>query len=172
MEQIKAVKGVANSPKFGAIKSKQVDMRPTACAPDRREQSHDVRRAAIVKPYMRELVREIGAVLSSAQPPDARGHTTPKWRRTAGPGSGNWELSATARMRRPRADRRQRRRPHLRVRGRSSVPFEREDPLKTKPAHQHHRDEPRRQADFRKKPATPCHDRTQGARKHRTSRQL
>ncbi len=91
--------------------------------------------SAIVKPYMRELLREIGGMLSEV--PNRLtldGHTDaqPFAGDRAGLGYGNWELSADRANASRRellggglpADR------ILRVQGlASSVPFEREDPL-------------------------------------------
>jgi chemotaxis protein MotB len=141
LEQIKKMmeEVLANSPKLGALKSQiKLDMTPDGL----RIQIIDAQSrpmfdsgSAVVKPYMRELLREIGSVL--AEVPNRltlEGHTDaqPFAGDRGGLGYGNWELSADRANASRReliagslpADR------ILRVQGlASSVPFEREDPL-------------------------------------------
>ncbi|GAB4558460.1 MAG: flagellar motor protein MotB [Rhizobacter sp.] len=141
LEQIKKQmeEVLANSPKFGAIKSQiKLDMTPDGLRiqiVDEQSRPMFDSGSAIVKPYMRELLQEIGAVL--AEVPNRltlEGHTDaqPFAGDRGGLGYGNWELSADRANASRRellggglpADR------ILRVQGlASSVPFERENPL-------------------------------------------
>jgi chemotaxis protein MotB len=141
LEQIKAQmeKLLASSAKFGAIKSQiKLDMTPDGLRiqiVDEQSRPMFDSGSAIVKPYMRELLREIGAVL--AEVPNRltlEGHTDaqPFAGDRGGLGYGNWELSAD----RANASRRELiagglpAERVLRVQGlASSVPFEREDPF-------------------------------------------
>ena len=141
LEQIKKQmeEALASNPKFGAIKSQiKLDMTPDGLRiqiVDEQSRPMFDSGSAIVKPYMRELLQEIGAVLSEV--PNRltlEGHTDaqPFAGDRGGLGYGNWELSADRANASRReliagslpADR------ILRVQGlASSVPFEREDPL-------------------------------------------
>jgi chemotaxis protein MotB len=130
---------LANSPQFGAIKSQiKLDMTPDGLRiqiVDEQSRPMFDSGSAVVKPYMRELLREIGAVLSEV--PNRltlEGHTDaqPFAGDRGGLGYGNWELSAD----RANASRRELiagslpAERILRVQGlASSVPFEREDPM-------------------------------------------
>ena len=130
---------LASSPKFGAIKSQiKMDMTPDGLriqiVDDQNRPMFDSG-SAIVKPYMRELLREIGAVLADV--PNRltlEGHTDAQAFAgdRDGMGYGNWELSAD----RANASRRELiagglpTERILRVQGlASSVLFVREDPL-------------------------------------------
>ena len=134
MEQL-----LAESPKFDAIKSQiKLDMTPDGLriqiVDDQNRPMFDSG-SAVVKPYMRDLLHEIGAVL--AEVPNRltlEGHTDaqPFAGDRGGLGYGNWELSSD----RANASRRELiagglpAERVLRVQGlASSVPFEREDPL-------------------------------------------
>ena len=141
LEQIKKQieEVLANSPKFGAIKSQiKLDMTPDGLRIqiiDEQSRPMFDSGSAVVKPYMRELLREMGAVL--AEVPNRltlEGHTDaqPFAGDRGGLGYGNWELSADRANASRReliagslpADR------ILRVQGlAASVPFDREDPL-------------------------------------------
>ncbi|MGY4830204.1 flagellar motor protein MotB [Sphaerotilaceae bacterium SBD11-9] len=103
LEQIKKQmeEVLANSPKFGAIKSQiKLDMTPDGLRIqiiDEQSRPMFDSGSAVVKPYMRELLREIGAVL--AEVPNRltlEGHTDaqPFVGDRGGLGYGNWELSA------------------------------------------------------------------------------
>ena len=141
LEQIKKQmeEKLASSPKFGAIKSQiKLDMTPDGLriqiVDDQNRPMFDSG-SAIVKPYMRELLREIGAVL--AEVPNhltLEGHTDAQSfvGDRDGLGYGNWELSSD----RANASRRELIAGGLpsdrilRVQGlASSVLFVREDPL-------------------------------------------
>lgn len=141
LEQIKKQmeEMLANSPKFGAIKSQiKLDMTPDGLRiqiVDEQSRPMFDSGSAVVKPYMRELLQVIGSVL--AEVPNRltlEGHTDaqPFAGDRGGLGYGNWELSADRANASRReliagslpADR------ILRVQGlAASVPFEREDPL-------------------------------------------
>lgn len=141
LEQIKKQmeEMLANSPKFGAIKSQiKLDMTPDGLRiqiVDEQSRPMFDSGSAVVKPYMRELLQVIGGVL--AEVPNRltlEGHTDaqPFAGDRGGLGYGNWELSADRANASRReliagslpADR------ILRVQGlAASVPFEREDPL-------------------------------------------
>jgi chemotaxis protein MotB len=141
LEQIKKQmeEALASNPKFGAIKSQiKLDMTPDGLRiqiVDEQSRPMFDSGSAIVKPYMRELLQEIGAVLSEV--PNRltlEGHTDaqPFAGDRGGLGYGNWELSADRANASRRellggglpADR------ILRVQGlASSVPFQKEDPL-------------------------------------------
>ena len=141
LEQIKKQmeEVLANSPKFGAIKSQiKLDMTPDGLRiqiVDEQSRPMFDSGSAVVKPYMRELLREIGAVL--AEVPNRltlEGHTDAQAFAgdRGGLGYGNWELSAD----RANASRRELIAGSLpperilRVQGlASSVPFERDNPL-------------------------------------------
>jgi chemotaxis protein MotB len=130
---------LANSPKFGAIKGQiKIDMTLDGLRiqiVDEQSRPMFDSGSAIVKPYMRELLREIGSVLADV--PNRltlEGHTDAQAFAgdRGGLGYGNWELSAD----RANASRRELIAGSLpperilRVQGlASSVPFEREDPL-------------------------------------------
>ncbi|HET7794028.1 MAG TPA: flagellar motor protein MotB [Rhizobacter sp.] len=103
LEQIKKQmeEVLANSPKFGAIKNQiKLDMTPDGLRIqiiDEQSRPMFDSGSAIVKPYMRELLREIGAVLVDV--PNRltlEGHTDaqPFAGDRGGLGYGNWELSA------------------------------------------------------------------------------
>lgn len=140
LEQVKAQmeKMLESSPKFGAVKSQiKLDMTPDGLRiqiVDEQSRPMFDSGSAIVKPYMRELLREIGAVLADV--PNRltlEGHTDaqPFAGDRDGLGYGNWELSAD----RANASRREliggglpagR---ILRVQGlASSVPYDKQDP--------------------------------------------
>lgn len=141
LEQVKSAieKMLAESEKFGAMKS-QIKLDMTADGlriqiVDEQSRPMFDSGSAVVKPYMRELLRDIGSVL--AELPNRltlEGHTDaqPFAGDRGGLGYGNWELSSDRANASRReliaggmpADR------VLRVQGlASSVPFEREDPL-------------------------------------------
>jgi len=140
LEQVKAQmeKMLSESAKFGAIKSQiKLDMTPDGLRiqiVDEQSRPMFDSGSAIVKPYMRELLQEIGAVL--AELPNRltlEGHTDaqPFAGDRNGLGYGNWELSADRANASRReliggglpADR------ILRVQGlASSVPYEAQDP--------------------------------------------
>jgi chemotaxis protein MotB len=141
LEQVKAhiEKMLAESEKLNALKS-QIKLDMTADGlriqiVDEQSRPMFDSGSAVVKPYMRELLREIGSVL--AEMPNRltlEGHTDaqPFAGDRGGLGYGNWELSSDRANASRReliagslpADR------VLRVQGlASSVPFEREDPL-------------------------------------------
>jgi chemotaxis protein MotB len=141
LEQVKSAieKMLAESEKFGAMKS-QIKLDMTADGlriqiVDEQSRPMFDSGSAVVKPYMRELLRDIGSVL--AELPNRltlEGHTDaqPFAGDRGGLGYGNWELSSD----RANASRRELiagGMPSdrvLRVQGlASSVPFEREDPL-------------------------------------------
>jgi chemotaxis protein MotB len=141
LEQIKKQmeEALASNPKFSALKSQiKLDMTPDGLRiqiVDEQSRPMFDSGSAVVQPYMRELLREIGAVL--AEVPNRltlEGHTDaqPFAGDRGGLGYGNWELSAD----RANASRRELIAGSLppdrilRVQGlASSVPFEREDPL-------------------------------------------
>ena len=141
LEQVKAQmeKMLAESAKFSAIKN-QIKLDMTADGlriqiVDEQSRPMFDSGSAVVKPYMRELLRDIGAVLGEV--PNRltlEGHTDaqPFAGDQGGLGYGNWELSADRANASRReliagglpADR------VLRVQGlAASVPFERDDPL-------------------------------------------
>ena len=103
LEQIKKQmeEKLSNSPKFGAIKNQiKLDMTPDGLRiqiVDEQSRPMFDSGSAVVKPYMRELLREIGAVLADV--PNRltlEGHTDAQAFAgdRDGLGYGNWELSA------------------------------------------------------------------------------
>ena len=154
LEQLKqkVEQKIAENPKLAAMKSQiRLDMTADGLRiqiVDENQRPMFSSGSAVVQPYMRELLREIGTVL--AEVPNRltlEGHTDAAPFVGGGLGYGNWELSAD----RANASRRELMSGGLpedrmlRVQGlAASLPFDAKDPHERgQPAHQHHRDEPR-----------------------------